>query len=103
MPAGTASHDEPEVLALTHDPDRQLAIAVGLDRAPTKGERLGLQVGREAARPAEDDLARAELLGRARDREERIVRRDDERYDAPPVSLGEVDDGGEDRLLVGCE
>src|SRR5438552_4630684 len=59
---------EAEIRAVRDDTHRHVALAVRLDGAPADGERLRLDVGREPAGTAEDDLARAELVCRPRDR-----------------------------------
>src|SRR5262245_13140084 len=86
------SHREAQILTIGDHANRHVALGVGLDGAPADREGLRLHVGRERARSAEYDLARAELLRGAGDREEWIVRRQHERHHALPVPLREVDD-----------
>src|ERR1051325_600627 len=101
--AVVTSDREAQVLALRHDADGHAPGRVRLDCTPPNRERLRLDVGGELAGATEHDLARAALLRGPRDREEDVVRGEYERNDGLSVLLGEVDDGGEDRLLVGRE
>src|SRR5262249_34245734 len=61
------SNCEAQVFLLRHHAHQQLTGVVGLHLPPSQRQRLGLEVGGELRRTTEDDLARAELLCRARD------------------------------------
>src|SRR5205823_15094473 len=98
-----ASDREAQVFAARDDADLDLPVRVGLDRAPPDRERFRLDVGGKLAGAAEDDLAGAELLRRAGDREVDVVRREPERDHRLAVLPGEVHNRREDRLLVGRE